>query len=125
MITTINEFKQTLNENNHTFFYMVTQDGFGEYDYEYELDDSDYNDFIHNATNVLTGKMSLEEMQQLNIKVLDYSSNPIQIIPGQSLVTLNYDQLRDILENNYNDYLDDLDEGDSVILSTEISSNDL
>ena len=125
MITTINEFKQTLNENNNTFYYLVTQEGFGEYDYDVTIDDSEYNDFIHNATNVLTGKMSLEEMQQLNIKVLDYSSNPIQIIPGQSLVTLNYDQLREILENNYNDFLNDLDEGDSIILSTEISSNDL
>lgn len=121
MITTINEFKKHINENNSTYNYMITMN-LGRYEHGAGVYDYERSDFIESAIQVLFGKISNEDMKQNNIKLY---SNDVEIDGGVKLIDIDYDTLKQILKDNYKDHLNDLGDWDDIIISTYIDSNEL
>lgn len=122
MITTINEWKNhKMNENSeNSFNYMVTQH-IGEYEEGADVEIYEKEEFLDLACSVLLGQMLADDIAANNLHVY---MNDTEIPGGNKLVDLEHDVLYGILENNYEDYIYDLDEGDEIILSTTINSEE-
>lgn len=108
--------KDTVNDEED-YKYMVTQ-SIGMYKRGMTLDSEDVSDFIDVAADVLLGVYSKAEMRKHKLRLLDNKDS--DILPSKTLVDMSRDELIKVLSDNYEDYLSDLDVGDTVIQSTFI-----